>query len=110
MVDDALRHFWIFGVLGILDHREAAAHFDRPHAEGAVIELPAENHADDSWPMGHGRRTKEGINGRSIPVLSGPFRNQDMMRFQQQMAVRRGDVEMPSAKTLLILGQRAWEA
>src|SRR5688572_33433031 len=51
MIEGALRHLRIGGILRLLDHSDSPTFLDRNKTGSSVVEHACQHHADDAWAM-----------------------------------------------------------
>jgi hypothetical protein len=80
------------GLPGILDDRDASGLLDGGQAGGPVIQDARQHDADDAGPEGARRRAEQDVDRRPVQVLAGTSVHPHRLLGQEQMMVRRRDV------------------
>jgi hypothetical protein len=105
IVECVYGHAGIRGISRVLHHRHTAAPFDGHEAGRAVVEHARQYDPNHARAMRHGRRAKERIDCRSVSIFAGPLSYQHLVFLNQEMIVRRSDIDASWLKTLAIFGQ-----
>jgi hypothetical protein len=100
------RHVRPGGVLGVLHHVDAAPRLERHQPGRAVVQQPGEHDAHGAVPGPHRRRAEQRIHRRAGAVLlrAAPHQQVPAVLGHQQVAVRRGQVDLPALDRLAVLG------
>jgi hypothetical protein len=105
IVECALGHARIGGILRGLHNRDPAAFLDGNKTCGAVILHPSQHNADYSRTVADSGGAKQRINSRTAAVFSGSLCNHELVFLDQQMVIRRSDVNPSPLKWLSIFCQ-----
>ena len=93
VLERAPRHLGHRCLARILDQRQPTPRLDRKQTGGAAVEVPGQDHANDPRTVGDRGGPEERIDRRAKPVLLGPANHLHESRAQQQVVVRRRDVD-----------------
>src|SRR5581483_3868850 len=104
--DRAPRHALHQRVLEILRDRDATMALDRLEPGGAVVERAGEDDADHARALAHGRRAEERVDGRPEAILARATRHADGAVVEQEVMVRRRDVDASVREGLTVDGVR----
>ena len=88
----------------ILHNGYAAAPLHGRQAGGAVSQRARENNADNAGAIRERGRTKERVDSRPAVVLSGPTYDGSLSVFEQQVKIRRRDIDAAGLDCLAVTG------
>ncbi len=108
-VEGALRQTGEQGVGGILKHHQPAGGAHGKQSRDSVQQDAGEQDADDPRPIGAGRRAKERVDGGTKEVLARPALHANRPVLQDQVAVRRRDVDVSGIGRLAVAGMHGQE-
>ena len=103
-LDRPARHAVDDGFLGILHDGHATPRLDRQQPHAPVVEGSREDDADHPRTVGPGGGTKQRIDRRPTMILARSAGELDPAGADEQMAVRRGDIEASRLNDLAVLG------
>ncbi len=104
----AARHPVVFGFLGILDNRQAAALLDALEADGPIAVRPGEHDGRGVWPVGVGQGAEEQVHGDALAAFGLQWGELEVAVDDGQVLARRDDVDAVRLQFLAVsrLGNR----
>src|SRR5215211_2247191 len=102
MLERVARHAGVQRVRRVLDNSNATARLDRQQSGGPVVQGARQDHPDHPGRVLTGGAAEQRVDGRPVAVLPRPAGKVHVAGPQQDMAIGRGDVDLPGLDWLAV--------